>query len=182
MGLDAPFLATDTHWTVEGARAVAAAVAADTQVAALAPSETAYVAEPEAAKTFAGDLVSYVTSDALAPHVGLAPETVTPYRAVAAVEGDGAAAVLDLFGDTGGDAADLVGTSYSANPDWSFAEALKIEMARDVINHATEGQGPFAPMAAYLDRLDPAAPPALVLWEIPVRYLTDPEAVGEGGA
>ena len=52
-----------------------------------------------------------------------------------------------------------------------------------VINHAQEGQGPFAPMEAYLDQLDPLALPETVIWEIPVRYLTDLDlmvAKGEG--
>ncbi|GIT91566.1 alginate O-acetyltransferase [Jannaschia pagri] len=168
-----PFLATDTHWTPDGARAVADHIATSGTVAMGSDS---FVIEQAATRSITGDLVSYVTSDALARHVGLPPEAVVPYTATLASEDDGA--LLDLFGDAGG-GTDLVGTSYSANPDWSFAEALKLALGRDVVNHAEEGRGPFAPMVAYLDRLDPAAPPETVLWELPVRYLTDPTLLPE---
>ncbi|UWQ17944.1 alginate O-acetyltransferase AlgX-related protein [Jannaschia sp. M317] len=165
--LSQPFLTTDTHWTPEGAQSVARAIA---DSGAVALGDDSFAITADAPRSFAGDLVSYVTSDALAPHVGLARETVTPYRAEAAAVDTG---LLDLFGG-GGSGTDLVGTSYSANPDWSFAEALKLALHRDVINHAEEGRGPFAPMVSYLDRLDPLSLPETVVWEIPVRYLTDP--------
>ena len=174
--LSLPFLATDTHWTPEGARAVAAGIAAS---GLIARGDETFSIETDADAIFAGDLVTYVTSATLAPAVGLIQERTTPYRAVAQ---GGDTDVLDLFGDAAG-GIDLVGTSYSENPNWSFAEALKLELNRDVINHAQEGQGPFAPMEAYLDQLDPLALPETVIWEIPVRYLTDLDlmvAKGEG--
>ncbi|WP_108483103.1 alginate O-acetyltransferase AlgX-related protein [Oceaniglobus ichthyenteri] len=167
----APFLTTDTHWTPQGARTVATSIAASGTVA---PGSDGFTIETGREIIFAGDLVSYITSDALAPFVGLSRETVTPYTAVAQSVETG---VLDLFGGDGG-GIDLVGTSYSANPNWSFAEALKLELSRDVVNHAEQGQGPFAPMAAYLATLDPLALPEVVIWEIPVRYLTDPAMKG----
>lgn len=175
VALDAPFLRTDTHWTPTGARAVAASVAAS---GIMAPGTDTFIVETDPEVIFAGDLVTYVTSDALAPFVGLAAERATPWRAIVEAPDSGA---LDLFGDAGG-GTDLVGTSYSANPNWSFAEALKLELHRDVINHAEEGRGPFAPMLSYLDRLDPMALPETVIWEIPVRYLTDPDLAVTGAA
>ncbi|RVT82574.1 hypothetical protein DXV76_15125 [Rhodobacteraceae bacterium CCMM004] len=173
--LPEPFVATDTHWTPAGAEAVAGAVA---RSGAVAPGDTVFAVERDAPVSFAGDLVSFVTADWLAPVVGLAPVEIAPYRAVAAADAMGA---LDLFGGGGG-GVDLVGTSYSANPHWGFAEALKLALGRDVINHAEEGRGPVAPMLAYLDGLDPLAPPEAVIWEIPVRYLTDPALVPGGAA
>uniref|UniRef100_A0A2A3JQQ4 AlgX/AlgJ SGNH hydrolase-like domain-containing protein n=1 Tax=Alloyangia mangrovi TaxID=1779329 RepID=A0A2A3JQQ4_9RHOB len=129
---------------------------------------------PGAEVRFTGDLVSYVTSGELAPLVGLSAERVTPYEAVSIPSGQEAA--LDLFGEAGaGEVVDLVGTSYSANPNWSFAEALKLELGRDVINYATEGQGPFVPMRDYLQKRAPETAATTVLWEIPLRYLLDPE-------
>ena len=69
----------------------------------------------------------------------------------------------------------LVGISYSANPDWGFADALMLALGRDVVSVAEQGRGPLAPMQDYLASGDfAAAPPAVVIWEIPVRYLTDP--------
>jgi len=173
VGLDAlptPFLTTDTHWTPEGARAVANLVA----VSGLVPLGTDEVTIETGTETvFSGDLVTYVTSNSLAPLLGLHRESVTPYVATVQTSEDG---LVDLFGGDGG-GVDLVGTSYSANPNWSFAEALKLELSRDVINHAEEGRGPFDPMVTYLDALDPLALPEAVIWEIPVRYLTDPKLV-----
>ncbi len=171
-GLDTPFIPTDTHWTPEGATAVAFAIAESGYVAA---GGTAYTVNTEEPFSLPGDLVSFVTTDAFAPALGLLPVEIEPYRAVAL---DDDTPVADIFGfDSGG--IDLVGTSYSANPNWSFAEALKLALNRDVVNHAQEGRGPFAPMAAYLDRLDPVALPETVIWEIPIRYLTAPGLLSE---
>ncbi len=168
--LPAPFLQRDTHWTPAGAARVARAVADS----GLVPPGSDTIARHNGAPALVpGDLVSFVTSDALAPLVGLGPVTVTPYTATVAAAPEAGGLILDLFGSEGG-GVDLVGTSYSANPNWSFDEALKLALGRDVVNHAEEGQGPFAPMRAYLDRLDPLAPPEAVIWEIPVRYLADP--------
>lgn len=176
--LEAPFLRTDTHWTPEGARAVAARIAGSGLVDT---GETAFTQTPEAPKEFAGDLVRYITSDTLAPRLGLAPERVAPYHAVAQSAPD-AGAALDIFGSAAApDQLDLVGTSYSANPNWSFAEALRLELGRDVINHAQEGQGPFGPMKDYLAQRSADESGTVVLWEIPLRYLLDPEMVAKGG-
>ncbi|CUH80076.1 alginate O-acetyltransferase AlgX-related protein [Tropicibacter naphthalenivorans] len=168
LALEQPFLATDTHWTPSGAKAVAQTIA---DSGALPLGETVFSIETEVPARFAGDLVNYVTSDALAPHIGLNPEEVAPYRAIAAVD---TGAALDLFGGGAEDQIDLVGTSYSANPNWSFPEALKLALSRDVINYAQEGRGPFAPMQDYLDQRDPLSGAGQVIWEIPVRYLTEP--------
>jgi alginate O-acetyltransferase complex protein AlgJ len=97
---------------------------------------------------------------------------VVPYLAVSTT--DDAAGGLDLFGDSGPPPLVLVGTSYSANPNWSFVEALKLSLSQDVINYAREGQGPVAPMKILLQKMDRAAPPPVVIWEFPVRYLSDP--------
>ena len=161
------FFATDTHWTVEGAKAVAAAVAASDLIA-LGQTEMTLKTLP--AKTMAGDLVSYVTTDTLAPLVGLAPEYVAPYQVSPVATAD----LGDLFGPQVIDIV-LVGTSYSANPDWSFVEALKLSLKSDVLNAAAQGLGPVQPMVDYLasDAFQ-ETPPKVVIWEFPLRYLTDP--------
>jgi alginate O-acetyltransferase complex protein AlgJ len=166
MGPDArPFFATDTHWTAEGADAVAKAVAASGRVA---KGSSDFTVQDQPHKAFTGDLVSYVTTENFAELIGLPPEGATPYTAVSS------AALGDLFASDGADVA-LVGTSYSANPDWSFAEALKLALHRDVLNYAEQGQGPVKPMVALLESADLRdAPPQIVLWEFPVRYLADP--------
>ncbi|UTH50080.1 hypothetical protein KBW81_18005 (plasmid) [Loktanella salsilacus] len=174
--LSQPFLITDTHWTPEGASAVAQLIASSET---LTGGTEQFSTQTDATTKFAGDLVTYVTSDALAPRIGLAPEQVTPYRAIVQATDGG---VVDIFGNSaeGSEKVDLVGTSYSANPNWSFAEALKLALHRDVINYAEEGKGPFAPMQSYMTKRDPLDGAAQVIWEIPVRYLTDPAMLTTG--
>ncbi len=160
------FLRTDTHWTPEGARVVAQSVAeADTSL----PSEQKFSMQDKESVHVQGDLTKFVTDAAYAPMVGLAPEKVVLRQAEA--DGDPAAA-LDLFGTDTSIPAVLVGTSYSANVNWSFAEDLKASMGVDVLNMAQEGLGPVAPMQAYLagDTFK-KTPPKLVIWEFPIRYL-----------
>lgn len=172
---DAPvFLTTDTHWTPEGAKAVAARVAASGLIDHGSAEFERHADRPE---TFMGDLVSFVTTDELAPWVGIGPERVTPYVAEPA-GGAGGGSIFAGGGEDGGDDAPdavLVGTSYSANTNWSFVPALKLALDRDILNLAEEGEGPVAPMRAML--ADPAyekAAPSTVIWEYPVRYLADP--------
>lgn len=165
---DVAFFRTDTHWTPVGAEHVARALAASGLVE---QGETEFGITTGEEVEFTGDLVSFVTSDRLAPMVGFKPETATPYTVSPASGGD----ALDIFAGTESGATLLIGTSYSANPTFSFAEALKLALRRDVLNLAEEGRGPANPMLDYLRSADfREAPPALVIWEFPVRYLTDP--------
>lgn len=164
---DTAFFATDTHWTVDGAKAVARTVATSGLVAL---GDTEMAVETVPTKTLTGDLVSYITTDGFAPLVGLAEEHVTPFLANAPETTD----LGDLFGPQAVDIV-LIGTSYSANPDWSFSEALKVSLKSDVLNAAAQGQGPVKPMMDYLasDGFR-ESPPKVVIWEFPLRYLTDP--------
>lgn len=172
---DAAFFRTDTHWTPRGAENVARALAASGLVA---QGETDFAISTGAEQEFTGDLVSFVTTDGLAPLLGFAPEVATPYVVTSAPE----AGALDIFGGAQAGATLLIGTSYSANPTWSFAEALKLALRRDVLNLAEEGRGPARPMLDYLASAEfRDAPPELVIWEFPVRYLTDPSIWGAQG-
>jgi alginate O-acetyltransferase complex protein AlgJ len=165
---DLAFFRTDTHWTPGGAAAVARALG---KSGLIAPGDVAFDVERAAEHGFTGDLVSYVTTEALAPLVGLSAEAATPYVANPEPEAGG----LDIFAGAGAGATLLIGTSYSANPTWSFAEALKLALHRDVLNLAVEGQGPARPMLDYLGSAAfRDAPPEVVIWEFPVRYLSDP--------
>lgn len=161
------FFRTDTHWTLKGSAAVA------TYLAQSFPSligTTEFQVTDLPAQSFSGDLVPFVTTAALAPHIGLSPELL-PRRDVTPVQsGD-----IDLFGPAGGAAHVLVGTSYSANDHWGFTDALKLALGMDVLNYASEGRGPFQPMQDYLATLDTENAGRTVIWEIPIRYLTDPD-------
>ena len=174
LGNDA-FFRTDTHWTPYGAQAVAAALAP--QIAALGLDPTAFETEQTQIIPHIGDLMRYLPL--LDPDAaGFAPEPLPRYTTVAAggdLLGGG------LFGDAPV-LASLIGTSFSANPNWHFDGWLKQETGIDLINRADEGQGPFAPMRAYLAdqtaQSDTSA--GLVIWEIPERYTTLGELVQRG--
>lgn len=167
------FFATDTHWTPHGAALVATAISAS---GTIMPGLLAYDRTEEAPKALTGDLVSFVTIPTMAPRVGLPSESVisvvqTPIDAESDIFG---AVVQDIV---------LVGTSYSANPDWGFADALMVALGRDVVSVAEQGLGPLQPMRDYLaspEYRDGA--PAVVIWEIPIRYLTDPALWPDGAA
>ncbi len=159
------FFATDTHWTQHGADVVAQAIAAS---GTISPGRLIYDRVAQSPTAFTGDLVRFVTAAAMAPGLGLMPETVRP------VVQTPVSASVDIFGGADRDIV-LVGTSYSANADWGFADALMYRLGRDVVSVAQEGLGPVQPMRDYLASPDyHAAPPTVVIWEIPVRYLTDP--------
>jgi alginate O-acetyltransferase complex protein AlgJ len=167
------FIPTDTHWSPEGAAAVATAVAASGLVPVGA---TAMQKVPQPSVQLTGDLVSFVTSDALAPFIGLPACAITPYLGEVPLSADSATADLGNIFAADAVGVVLVGTSYSANPDWSFAEALKLAMQTDVLNAAAEGRGPVQPMVDYLaSDAFRDTPPEVVLWEFPIRYLTDPK-------
>lgn len=165
------FFATDTHWTQSGAKAVAKALA---QSGVINAGPDDFAEEASGTSIFTGDLVSFVTSDTLAPMVGLAQEQAHPYQATPVAGTSSALTADDLFAAPQAGGLVLIGTSYSANPRWSFAEALKIALGSDVLNYAKEGQGPARPMLSYLESADFLdSPPDWVIWEIPVRYLPD---------
>jgi alginate O-acetyltransferase complex protein AlgJ len=162
------FLKSDTHWTPVGAKVTAEAVQSTIQKSGITlPSET--VTESwEAPVDIWGDLTTYITSPAYAPRVGLKQENIPIYRT--AVNADAAGA--DLFGTETKVPVMLVGTSYSANENWSFVDFLRQSLTTDVVNVAKEGLGPGVPM---MDLLEGSAledtQPSVVVWEFPIRYL-----------
>jgi alginate O-acetyltransferase complex protein AlgJ len=161
---DAAFFATDTHWTRAGAAVTAGVVAAG-----LPHGPLTFAAGASVEKPLTGDLIRYVTEDSLAPAIGLPPEKVTLTPIVAAD------APTDIFNAAPIDIV-LIGTSYSANTDWGFADALTEDLGREVENLAAVGLGPVVPMQTYLTGAEFHDTPAkVVIWEFPVRYLTDPK-------
>ena len=157
---DAGFMRTDTHWTPEGAQAVA------TEIAALLPAgessdfETTALGET----VFEGDLTRFAATGRFASWASIAPEMVQTYETRSHV-------AQDLFGDVEIPVV-LVGSSFSANPAFHFEGFLKSALGQDVLNMAQVGRGPFAPMHDYLGSQDlQENPPEIVIWEIPERYL-----------
>jgi alginate O-acetyltransferase complex protein AlgJ len=169
------FLKTDTHWTPYGANAAAEAVAMSVATLPDIGEPAAFTLKDGEAFTHSGDLMRYVRLGFLEGLIGPKPDEVVPHEAVGGDAGD-------LFGDAEIPIA-LVGTSYSADKRWGFEASLKAALSRDVVNVAEEGKGPFEPMAAFLaGETLRDAPPKVVVWELPERYLDDVVKVSFGGA
>lgn len=171
---DQVYLRTDTHWTPAGAE-----VAADTLAKALQRVDVTGLFESEyetnvtGKELYAGDLLNFVPLGALQNRLGPRPDGLETRetRALSSAAGAGGG----LFGAQTVPVT-LVGTSYSANERWNFAGALQRALGAEVLNLAAEGQGPLPPMRAYLASSELRnAPPELVVWEVPERYLPMPE-------
>lgn len=163
------FLKADTHWSPEGARLAAQATAGAIGEAGIKLDYAAFTSQGGTRKAHAGDLARYL------PGVEISEEELITYSSGTAVAST--AGVQDLFDETAPTVA-LVGTSYSANPDWHFDGFLKEKMSTDIVNMGDEGQGPFAVMDTFLaNKPLQDAPLKLVVWEIPERYLVYPHGV-----
>lgn len=165
------FFPTDTHWSVEGAGVVAAALAQDFP-ARDAVADAEFQLKPDAPIHHDGDLKRFID---LGPFNSMLPgtdEMVTPVVATAA-----GGSVDDFLGDgaeAGAPGIALVGTSYSAARLWSFESQLKGALGADIVNYAQEGHGPFVPMRSFMEKLEAGSIDVkAVIWEIPVRYLDD---------
>ena len=166
------YLRTDTHWTPAGAE-----VAADTLARAVRQTEVTGLFESRYKTTrtgktqHQGDLLNFLPLGALHHRLGPAPDTLESRETHALSSSAGG-----LFGAQTVPVT-LVGTSYSADKRWNFAGALEQALGAEVLDVATEGQGPLPPMRDYLKSSELAdAPPQLVVWEIPERYIPMPEA------
>ena len=166
------FLRTDTHWTPEAAQSVASAAL---QRVALDNGNVENLLRMER-REHVGDLYRLLALGPLQQLMGFESETVTNYELQAAAP----ASLNDLFGETE-PAIHLVGTSYSADSAWTFADALETFSGRPVLNFAQSGFGPLKPMQDYLPELNELPElPALVIWEIPEKYLSlDPSEMSE---
>jgi len=167
------FLKTDTHWTPHGAEVAAQEIAKEIRAEwpDLSLEFDVYKTIPGEPVPHEGDLLRYLPLGPLADEIGPALDNLIPVETVK-IEDDGAdSAENALFGDESLSVA-LVGTSYSANPQWNFDGYLKEALQTDILNAADEGRGPFETMKDYLeDDSFKNNPPELIVWEIPERYL-----------
>lgn len=168
---DALFLRTDTHWTPYGAERVARHLARTVQCHALLTGEPQhFITEQAAGKPYLGDLVRFLPLDPLFSGLLPPPDQLQPRRTHSLASGPGGDSAA-LFADIGIPVV-LVGTSYSAAPDWNFLGALRQALGSDILNYAENGQGPLLPMLKYLQTdAFRDSPPQLVIWEFPERYL-----------
>ncbi|MEG2132489.1 alginate O-acetyltransferase [Pseudomonas sp.] len=164
------FLRTDTHWTPMGAEVVAQHLAEAVSRQNLLNGEPQhYVTEQRQSAPYKGDLTNFLPLDPLFSNLLPPPDTL---QARSTRPAEGASASDDaLFADNEIPVA-LVGTSYSANPNWNFLGALQQALRSDVVNYAEDGHGPLLPMLKYLqsDAFKDSAPQVLI-WEFPERYL-----------
>lgn len=159
------YLRTDTHWTPFGASVAAEAIAAALVGVDLGEAAS-FTRRDGLPAEHSGDLLRFVRVAGFARALVPPADRLEPFEAEAGESGS-------LFGDETIPVA-LVGTSYSANANWSFDAALRLSLSRDVLNVAAEGEGPFRPMSDYLrSDLFRDAPPRLVVWEVPERFVDD---------
>ena len=166
---DLLFMRTDTHWTPKGADIVARQLSeALRRSFSLSGEPQQFITEASQQKPYMGDLTRFLPLDPLFARLMPEPDQLQRYDTHPPQTDNDAAA---LFADSELPVA-LVGTSYSANPNWNFAGALRQHLQRDLSNHAEDGQGPIVPMLRYLqsDELN-NAPAQVVIWEFPERYL-----------
>ncbi len=158
------FMRSDTHWSPQGAAAVAQTTANAAQGTVASQSQFETLATGVTA--FEGDLFSFAETGRWKPIVGPVAETIKTYESHSA-----SAENFGLLDDISTPIA-LVGTSFSARPDFHFEGFLKSAFQADVVNHSQIGRGPFAPMEQFLTTLTThSSVPDLVIWEIPERYL-----------
>lgn len=161
------FLERDTHWTPYGAHVVAKLVGP--KIAEIAQSQSVFETKEIETISHQGDLLKFADSGRWNDRLGLIEEDVQLHKTTQMQSGDLSAG---LFGDVSIPAT-LIGTSFSAIPKWNFAGFLMQESTTDILNKAEQGQGPFTPMAAYLNEIEARAGISdVVIWEIPERYLT----------
>ncbi|MDP3845016.1 MAG: alginate O-acetyltransferase [Pseudomonas sp.] len=169
------FMRTDTHWSPFGAQVVADSLAAYLrQTGHWQHGGANFVTATGSSQTHKGDLLSFLPLEPYFTQLQPPAEPVQ-LRSTAADE----ASQGDLFASQETPIA-LVGTSYSANPKWNFAGALKQALGTDLISYAEDGHGPLVPMLRFLQRpADEVAGLRLLIWEVPERYLNMPSDLSE---
>ena len=172
------FLRTDTHWTPSGAEIAARQLAkAITAKAPLSGQPQRFVTEAEQTVEHKGDLRLFLPLDPLFENLMPAQEPLQ--KRVTRAADDQPAADDALFANNEVPVA-LVGTSYSANPNWNFVGALKQALHSDVVSYAEDGHGPVLPMLSYLKSDDfKNNPPQVLIWEYPERYLPVNNDIGD---
>jgi alginate O-acetyltransferase complex protein AlgJ len=171
------FLRGDTHWSPEGALIAArlAAGAIKDLPEAQGFPKTDYRLRESGYAEHRGDLLAFLPARGV-PWRPLPPPDSLAGLELLAEDTGGSLDAAALFGAQNISVA-LVGTSYSASAKWHFEDYLKAELSCDVLNLASEGEGPFKPL---LDALDSPVleenGARVLLWELPERYVP-----GDGG-
>ena len=168
-GDETPFFGADFHWTSQGARAAAQAIAdlikADPAYSDLAPAtyESAPLGKQVAFSGMRRSLQSFCKT-ALPPTETMAYKTTL----VAAASGDDSG--LDIFaGSSAAVPAVLVGTSFSDSAINNFAGFLTEFTGLDIVNYAITGGNQYGAMTSYMTSDEfKAQRPRFLIWENPI--------------
>jgi alginate O-acetyltransferase complex protein AlgJ len=158
------FLRTDTHWTPEGAEVAANPGQAIADKFPLSGEPQTFVTEAGRKHAHKGDLRLFLPLDPLFENLMPAQEPAEAQHRAGRAE---AKPVTTRCSPTAVPVA-LIGTSYSANPNWNFVGALQQALRSDVVNYAEDGHGPILPMLSYLQSdAFKNSPPQVLIWEFP---------------
>lgn len=159
------FLRTDTHWNTDGARFAAGRIAAEI-TRRLGPGAQKVTLTESPPKPRVGDLMRLASLDRSYSWSGPAPDIQSEVSIEIARSGG-------LLDDVPAPTVVLAGSSFSRNS--GFADFLAAAAAREVAQKSRDGGG-FA--GALLDILENTPQildeTRLVVWELPVRTLTQP--------
>ena len=166
---------SDTHWSLDGAQAVAKALATHLHSQGFTPSsEIGFTVTRAPIAPRWGDLVRLAGLDQLSPNLRPEPDQVALPRFETSAPAAQATSADALFGD--GPVAEriaLVGSSYSRNGH--FADWLTQALRTEVGNLARDGGGFSQSMLDFLKQEASAdRPTSWLIWEIPERVLQDP--------
>lgn len=167
---DTFFFARDHHWTSSGARLTAKAAAAVIKSLPSYGMLSTYSFETVA--TGANNYIAAMGHEIQS----LCGTTVEPEGDTFWSTSRNADDAADLLGDaaTTTPRAALVGSSFSATPDFNFAGFLSQESKLDFINYAENGAEFISSLATLVfSKAFQEAPPPLIVWESPSYYPID---------
>lgn len=160
---------SDTHWNQQGAKVAASAIAAHLKPLNLGFEETLFTTSaqgPDVERP--GDLIRLMGLDAMPNWLRPKPDIEKP-EVTTQTSAD---KPTGLFGDSAVGAV-LSGTSYSLRGN--FHGHLQQALSTKVLNVAKDGGGLLQATGAYLtDESFKSAPPKLLIWEVPERFMTLP--------
>jgi alginate biosynthesis protein AlgX len=168
-GDERPFFGADFHWTSQGARAAAQAIATEIKAtpayADITPSS--FESKPQGKQVaFSGMRRSLQTfcTDSLPPTETVAYKT-TPVEGAVGTDNS-----LDIFaGSDKAVQAVLVGTSFSDSSINNFAGFLSEFSGLDIVNYAITGGNQYGAMTSYLTSDEfKAQRPRFLIWENPI--------------
>ena len=156
------FFRTDTHWTNLASTSIAKSLSdiIRLQHSSLA-DQVPYQQKTSVSAEFQGDLAQFT-----AEFANISKETFENIHIQSTT------ANLGLF-ETENIDITLIGTSFSADTRWGFADNLRLNLQSNIDNLAEKGQGIFTPLQKLINEgYFEATPPKLLIWEIPERYLS----------